>query len=114
YNNWGGKSLYTSNSTAEEGAVKVSFDRPSAAWWQANLNARWPFPWDYQLLRFLEREGFDVTYTTDIDTHREPWSLFGHRLLMTSGHDEYWTREMRDAFEALLRAGVNLACMGAN
>jgi len=114
YNNWGGKSLYTSNSTAEEAAVKVSFDRPFTAWSQANLNARWPFVWDYQLLRFLEREGFDVAYTTDVDTHREPWSLSGHRLLMTSGHDEYWTREMRDAFDAALAAGVNLACMGAN
>jgi hypothetical protein len=114
YNNWGGKSLYTSNSTDREAAVKVSFDRPYPAWGAANLNARWPFVWDYQLLRFLEREGFDVAYTTDVDTHREPWSLVGHRLLVTSGHDEYWTREMRDAFDAAMAEGTNLACMGAN
>jgi hypothetical protein len=114
YNNWGGKSLYTSNSTDEEAAVKVSFERPYPAWSQTVVNARYPFVWDYNLLRYLEREGFDVAYTTDIDTHREPWSLAGHRLLMTSGHDEYWTREMRDAFDAALAAGVNLACMGAN
>jgi hypothetical protein len=114
YNNWGGKSLYTSNSTDKEAAVKVSFDRPYPAWRAANLNARWPFVWDYQLLRFLEREGIDVAYTTDVDTHREPWSLIGHRLLMTSGHDEYWTREMRDAFDAAMAGGTNLACMGAN
>jgi hypothetical protein len=114
YNNWGGKSLYTSNSTDVEAAVKVSFDRPYPAWRAANLNARWPFVWDYQLLRFLEREGFDVAYTTDVDTHREPWSLIGHRLLVTSGHDEYWTGEMRDAFDAAMADGANLACMGAN
>ena len=114
YNNWGGKSLYTSNSTDEQAAVKVSFDRPYAAWSELVVNARWPFVWDYHLLRYLEREGFHVAYTTDIDTHREPWSLLGHRLLMTSGHDEYWTREMRDAFEERLQAGVNVACMGAN
>lgn len=114
YNNWGGKSLYTSNSSDQQAAVKVSFDRPYAAWSELVVNARWPFVWDYHLLRYLEREGFHVAYTTDIDTHREPWSLLGHRLLMTSGHDEYWTREMRDAFEDRLRAGVNLACMGAN
>jgi hypothetical protein len=114
YNNWGGKSMYTSNSSQQEAAVKVSFDRPYPAWKAANLNARWPFVWDYQLLRFLEREGLDVAYTTDVDTHREPWSLAGHRLLLTSGHDEYWTREMRDAFDAALDSGVNLACMGAN
>ena len=114
YNNWGGKSLYTSNSTDAEAAVKVSFDRPYPAWAAANLNARWPFAWDYQLLRFLEREGIDVAYTTDVDTHREPWSLVGHRLLITSGHDEYWTGEMRDAFDAALAEGTNLLCMGAN
>jgi hypothetical protein len=114
YNNWGGKSMYTSNSTDGEAAVKVTFDRPYPAWAAANLNARWPFVWDYQLLRFLEREGFDVAYTTDLDTHREPWSLVGHRLLITSGHDEYWTCEMRDAFDAALAEGTNLACMGAN
>jgi hypothetical protein len=114
YNNWGGKSLYTSNSTEEEAAVKVTFDRPYPSWKAANLNARWPFVWDCQLLRFLEREGVDVAYTTDIDTHREPWSVAGHRLLLTSGHDEYWTREMRAAFDTALAEGTNLACMGAN
>jgi hypothetical protein len=114
YNNWGGKSMYTSNSTDNEAAVKVSLDRPHPAWRAANLNARWPFVWDYQLLRYLEREGFDVAYTTDVDTHREPWSLVGHRLLITSGHDEYWTKEMRDAFDAAMATGTSLACMGAN
>jgi hypothetical protein len=114
YNNWGGKSLYTSNSTDAEAAVKVTFDRPYQTWKAANLNARWPFGWDYQLLRFLEREGVDLAYTTDIDTHRQPWSLLGYRLLVTSGHDEYWTREIRDGFDEALARGVNLACMGAN
>jgi hypothetical protein len=114
YNNFGGKSLYTSNSTHETPAVKVTFDRPYPAWSDANLNARWPFVWDYQLLRFLEREGIDVAYTTDVDTHREPWSVIGHRVLMTSGHDEYWTREMRDTFDSARDEGLNIACMGAN
>lgn len=114
YNNWGGKSLYPSNSSEETPAVKVSFDRPFPAWHEANLNARWPFVWDLQLIRFLEREGFDVAYTTDLDTHREPWRLLGHPLVMTSGHDEYWSSEMRDAFDAVRENGASLACMGAN
>jgi hypothetical protein len=114
YNHWGGKSLYPSNSSDEEAAVRVSFDRPVPTWHEANLNARWPFVWDLQLLRYLEREGFDVAYTTDLDTHREPWGLLGHPLVMTSGHDEYWSAEMRDAFEAVRESGASLACMGAN
>lgn len=114
YNHWGGKSLYPSNSSDEVAAVAVSFDRPIPFWHEANLNARWPFIWDLQLLRFLEREGYDVAYTTDLDTHREPWGLLGHPLVMTSGHDEYWSAEMRDAFEAVRESGASLACMGAN
>lgn len=114
YNHWGGKSLYASNSTRGEPATKVSFARPFAAWREANLNTRWPFAWDYQLVRFLEREGYDAGYTTDVDTHREPWSLLGHRVVMLAGHDEYWTREMRDGLDDALRNGSNLACMGAN
>jgi hypothetical protein len=114
YNHWGGKSLYASNSTDRAAATKVTFDRPTPFWHDANLNARWPFVWDVQLVRFLEREGFDVGYTTDVDVHREPWSLLGRRLAMTSGHDEYWSLEMRDAWEAACSSGVNLACMGAN
>ena|GEM_PF-2258482 len=114
YNNWGGKSLYPSNSSDETPAVKVTFDRPFPPWHEANLNARWPFIWDVQLIRFLEREGYDVVYTTDLDTDRDPWRLLGHPLLMTSGHDEYWSAAMRDAFDAVYESGASLACMGAN
>jgi hypothetical protein len=37
-----------------------------------------------------------------------------HRLDVVAGHDEYWTKEMRDAWGAARNAGVNLAFMGAN
>ena len=114
YNHWGGKSLYPSNSSDEVPAVKVTFDRPFPSWHEANLNSRWPFIWDIQLIRFLEREGYDVAYTTDLDTHHEPWGLLGHPLVMTSGHDEYWSGEMRDAFDAARDSGASIACMGAN
>jgi hypothetical protein len=33
---------------------------------------------------------------------------------MTAGHDEYWTKAMRDGLEAARDAGVDLAFMGAN
>lgn len=114
YNNWGGKSLYASNSSGGEPAVKVTLDRPAPTWHEANLNARSPFVWDLQLIRFLEREGYDIAYTTDLDVHREPWTLSDRALAMTSGHDEYWTAEMRDAWDSALAGGVNIACMGAN
>jgi PKD domain len=108
YNNWGGKSLYDFNSTDLAPANRVSFDRPVAP------GGQWPVVWEVPLIRFLEREGYDVSYQTDLDTHLRPGSLLDHRLVMISGHDEYWTKEMRDAFEAARDAGTNLAFMGAN
>jgi hypothetical protein len=114
YNHWGGKCLYESNSTDQVAAVKVSFDRPVLSWELANLNARAPFTYELPLIRWLEREGFEIAYQTDVDTHRDPFSLVGPRLLISAGHDEYWTREMRDAFDDALARGVSLAFMGAN
>jgi hypothetical protein len=62
----------------------------------------------------LERSGFEVSYQTNVDTHREPHTLVGRRLIVSAGHDEYWTRETRDAFDQALARGTSLAFMGAN
>ncbi len=105
YNQWGGKSLYDFDGPR---AHRVSFDRP----WGKYANS--PLWWEIQLVRFLEREGYDVSYQTDVDTDIDPASLLRHRLVMTAGHDEYWTKTIRDAFDAALAAGTNLAFMGSN
>lgn len=107
YNNWGGKSLYAYNS-AGGAAVKVSFDRPNSP------DAQSPLLWEYPLVRFLERNGYDVSYTTDVDVDQNPAELADHRLVIVAGHDEYWTKTMRDAFDAALAQGTNLAFFGAD
>jgi hypothetical protein len=108
YNPWGGHSLYDFNSAKGRRANRVSFDRPYG------FTAQGPLDWEIQLVRFLEREHVDVSYQTDVDTHFAPASLLAHRLVMTAGHDEYWTKEMRDAFERARDNGTNLAFMGSN
>ena len=47
----------------------VSFDRPIAP------KGQWPIVWEVPLVRFLEREGYDLSYQTDVDTHLSPASL---------------------------------------
>jgi N,N-dimethylformamidase beta subunit-like, C-terminal len=108
YNPWGGKSLYPFNSTDLAPATRVSFDRPLA------FTAQGPFDWEYNMLRFLEREGYDVSYQTDVDTDANPASLLDHRLVIVNGHDEYWTKQLRDAFSNARNAGTNLAFLGSN
>jgi hypothetical protein len=101
YNLWGGLDVYT-----KPRSVKVSFNRPYLH--------RILFDWEYPLVRFLERSGYDVTYATDDDVDRDPSILLHHRLDIVAGHSEYWTKAMRDGWEAARDSGVNLAFMGAN
>ncbi len=108
YNPWGGKSVYDFNSTGHRQANHVSFDRPYAS--DQVQVATWELP----AVRFLERGGYDVSYQTDVDTDMLPASLLDHRLVVTVGHGEYWTKEMRDAFTIARDMGTNLMFLGAN
>ena len=107
YNNWGGKSLYTSNSTGGVAAVEVSFNRPDST-------VNWEMQWDYQLIRFLERNGYDASYATDVDTAQGVDAPGARRLLIVAGHSEYWSKEIRDALDNAQASGTNMAFMGAN
>jgi hypothetical protein len=109
YNNWGGKSLYDHSSPGGR-ANKVSFDRPYAKWNGAGRL----FDWDLPMIRWLEREGYNVTYITDVDAHTGTGYLPGRRALLVAGHSEYWSREMRDTWEAARDAGTSLAFFSAN
>lgn len=106
YNKWGGHSLYTRHPRA----YKVSFNRPYR---RGHGTGDFLF-WEYPMVRFLEREGYDVTYTTDVDTHNRGDLPFLHKAVLIVGHDEYWTWEMRDNLEAARNGGVSLGFFGAN
>jgi hypothetical protein len=110
-----GKSLYTYNSygaatvAGDPRAVKVSFDRP----YTANGAGQF-FSWEVELVRWLERSGYDVTYSTNVDTHTNGGALKNSKAFLSAGHDEYWSREMFDAAQAARDAGVSLAFFGGN
>jgi hypothetical protein len=70
--------------------------------------------WDAPFIRWLERAGYDVDYCTDFDLHDGFAPLAGHRLLVSVGHDEYWSTRTRDAVETFVSGGGNVAFFGAN
>ena len=105
YNDWGGKSLYT-----KPRAHKVSFNRPYK---QGYGTGHFLF-WELSMVRFLEREGYDVSYTTDVDTHERGNLLLQHKAFLSVGHDEYWSWRMRDHVQAARDLGVNLGFFGAD
>ncbi|MFN8524214.1 MAG: DUF6605 domain-containing protein [Chloroflexota bacterium] len=109
YNPFGGKSLYDFNSVGGR-ATKVSFDRPYDQWFGSGDF----FNWDFPMIRWLEREGYNVTYISDVDAHADAAYLRGRRALLSVGHDEYWSREMRDAWERARDGGTSLAFFSGN
>ena len=110
YNSWGNDterhSLYPHNSTGGVRAMKVSLDRPTTD--------RDVLHFEYQMVRWLESQGYDVSYITNMDVHTDWTQLLNHRVFLSVGHDEYWSKEMRDGIEAARNAGVNLGFFSAN
>ncbi len=131
YNNWGGRSLYSFNSP-EGQAAKVSFNRPYAG---SAIPAAVsgigagdflisnsippgypasPAGWEYNMVRWLEQEGDDVTYATNLDVHANPALLASHQAFLSIGHDEYWTWEMRRHIEQAREQGIHLGFFSSN
>ncbi len=117
YNTWGCKSLYYdacggANTIAGDGrAVAVSFDRPEK---EANLEYNHFFGPDYLTVYWLEQQGYEVTYTSDVDLDSNPSELLGHKVDLVSGHSEYWSYNEFNNFKAAREAGVNIASLSAN
>jgi len=105
YNNWGGKSLYDWESMDGVAAVKVSFDRPYADW----DGSGGFFDGDYNMIRWLERQGYDVTYVASQDLDAGTAQLARGKLFLSAFHDEYWSRAMREHLTAARDAGVSIA-----
>ncbi|WP_019140171.1 N,N-dimethylformamidase beta subunit family domain-containing protein [Noviherbaspirillum massiliense] len=70
--------------------------------------------WDARFIRWLLREGFAPEFCTDSDLHEDSALCDRHRLLLSVGHDEYWSEAMRDRVEAFVAGGGNAAFFGAN
>ncbi len=66
------------------------------------------------MIRFLERNGYNTSYIASADPGRAPSLLLNHKVLLSSGHDEYWSANDRSAVEAARAAGVNLAFFTGN
>jgi len=114
YNNYGGNSLYLGSPGTNPGrAYKVSYNRP--------FNTRavdggqdWVFNAEYPMVRFLEANGYDLSYISGVDTDRFGSLLLNHKVFLSVGHDEYWSGNQRANVEAARAAGVHLAFFSGN
>ena len=113
YNRYGGNSLYAGGpGTNPERAYKVSYNRPLTTRGTTPEDA--PFSAEYPMVRWLERNGYDVSYFTSVDDARRGGEILEHEAFLSVGHDEYWSAEQRENVEAAREAGVNLAFFSGN
>jgi len=113
YNNWGGYSLYAFNSLHTKSlgmGVKVSFDRP----YEQGVGSGYVLQFEADSIHWLERQGYDLSYISSVDLHEDSAQLVQHRAYLSLGHDEYWSKEMRNGVEYARDQGVGLAFLGAN
>lgn len=116
YNFFGGRSLYgrmvgNAIQWGNGAATAVSFDRPygtpNGIPWEVQM-------WELPFVRWLEQTGINCDFCTSIDLHSDAALLNRYCMLLSVGHDEYWSKEMRDNVEAFIRNGGNVAFFSGN
>ncbi|MGI9458176.1 MAG: N,N-dimethylformamidase beta subunit family domain-containing protein [Aeoliella sp.] len=112
YNGWGGFSLYTYwgvwDVTHEESDVlgrRVTFQRPFDG-----INRQWDLPF----IRWAELAGYKIDYAINSDLEFHPEILPHYKLVLSVGHDEYWSAPMRDNLEKFIAQGGNVAFFSGN
>ncbi|MGO9599389.1 MAG: N,N-dimethylformamidase beta subunit family domain-containing protein, partial [Isosphaeraceae bacterium] len=107
YNDWGGAnnaqgaSLYTGNgpSSYQGAAYAVSYNRPLDNYNSPSLAGNVNednyhdefFYAEFPMVEWLEQNGYDVSYFTDVDADRNGSLIENHQIWMDAGHDEYWS-----------------------
>jgi len=111
YNDWGGNDLYTGG-PAPWGAYKVSYNRPFNT--RGDSSQDFVFNAEYPMVRWMESNGYDVSYISSIDADRYGSLIKQHKTFLSVGHDEYWSGNERANVEAARAAGVHLGFFSGN
>ncbi len=108
YNEWGGDSLYPGGTlvgiTRSSQGVEVSYDRP----YDSQTGAGQFFIREVAMVRFLERYGYPVSYTTTDALDRRPSEASRARVVIDVGHSEYWSQRAANALLGARERGVSL------
>ncbi len=105
YNNWGGLSLYGYHGRANVQGHRVSFDRPPRSQFGS---------WELHFVRWAEQNGYRLDYAVNSDLEFRPEILKHYNLVLSIGHDEYWSASMRDNLETYIKNGGNVAFFSGN
>ena len=140
YNDWGGPSLYTGavRASFQRPMAKGFLRKPEPYLRYPNLDdvhdpeherfrswadlhglARWSgssgwYQWERLFVQWAERAGYRVDMAVNADLEQRPEIVDGYPLVVSVGHDEYWSWAMRDTAEAYIAGGGNIAFLSGN
>jgi hypothetical protein len=117
YNEWGGTNLYSGADFP-----RVSFNKPfkiyntplqpGASWYNPNTSNY--HAWDEPFITWAENAGYGIDYCANLDLEFHPEELEKYKLVLSVGHDEYWSAGMRDNLEAFIARGGNVGFFSGN
>lgn len=105
YTNWGGYSLYAYNGRHKAQGRRVSFDRPLSSQFGN---------WEHPFVAWAEANGYTLDYAVNSDLEFRSEMLKHYKLVLSVGHDEYWSKPMRDHLEKYIGDGGNVAFFSGN
>jgi hypothetical protein len=140
YNDWGGKNLYNGGvrCSFERPWAPGLLSKPEPhmrypgvdgiddpdhtrfrAWTDLYGLSRWSgsagwYNWERPFVRWAERCGYAVDVAVNSDLELHPEVVEGYSLVLSVGHDEYWSWAMRDTLEAYIAEGGNCAFFSGN
>jgi N,N-dimethylformamidase beta subunit-like, C-terminal len=99
--------------------VATSFDRPYGKYCQVvdaplSVGSGEFLLWEFPLAYWMEQQGYDVSYMSNLDTHSDPASLLRAKGWLSVGHDEYWSLSMFETMKKMVSEGLNLAFLSGN
>ncbi len=122
YNRWPANyALYDDgkSSWSLHSGTKVSYDRPYGKYCQILDNPLTQgsgeyLLWEFPLAFWMEKEGYDMTYCSNIDVHQDYACLERAKGMISIGHDEYWSLEQFKHVKHAVSEGLNVAFFSAN
>jgi hypothetical protein len=77
------------------------------------ISAGWP-SWERRFVRWAESNGYRIDMAINADLEFDPHLLDNYQLLLSVGHDEYWSWGMRDTVDNFVERGGNVAFFSGN
>jgi hypothetical protein len=105
YTNYGGYSVYAYQGRDKVQGRRVSLQRPQVSQFSN---------WEQPFIAWAEKAGYTLDFAVNNDLEFHPELLKSYKLVLSVGHDEYWSSPMRDHLEAFIAAGGNVAFFSGN